>query len=135
MIDRQLNHDNIVKFIGVSKKYTDNDSSLPFTEFCLLTELCTNGDLSDYMKKTPKPNLPRLLSIMYDIAFGCAYLHGRRPVIVHRDLKSLNVLVSSDGRAKIADFGLAKLKKKKAKACMKTVVGTTNWQAPEVRTF
>jgi len=67
---------------------------------------------------------------MYDIAFGVAYLHGRRPSIIHRDMKSMNVLVSKDFRAKINDFGLARIRPG-AKATMHTAVGTPNWQAPE----
>lgn len=67
---------------------------------------------------------------MYDIAFGVAYLHGRRPGIIHRDLKSMNILVSKDNRAKINDFGLARIRPG-SKTTMHTQCGTPNWQAPE----
>jgi serine/threonine protein kinase len=69
---------------------------------------------------------------MYDIAFGCSYLHGRRPAIIHRDLKSPNILIDSQQRAKISDFGLSKIKKKVRTFQMHTVCGTPNWQAPEM---
>jgi serine/threonine protein kinase len=127
----QIRHDNIVKFIGIAKQYDDGNSDVP-SQTCFVTEYCPHGDLSDYMKANQKPSLKQQLGIMYDIAFGCAYLHGRRPAaVIHRDLKSLNILVDGEGKAKISDFGLAKIKKK-ARALMHSVVGTTNWQAPEV---
>jgi serine/threonine protein kinase len=67
---------------------------------------------------------------MYDIALGVSYLHTRRPSIIHRDLKSMNILISSNQRAKINDFGLARIRPT-AKATMHTQCGTPNWQAPE----
>ena len=47
--------------------------------------------------------------IAKDIAEGMAFLHGRQ--MIHRDLKSLNVLLDARGRAKIADFGLSRVSK------------------------
>lgn len=47
------------------------------------------------------------MQIGLDIAQGLAYLH---PAVVHRDLKPQNVLLSKDGRCKLADFGISKLK-------------------------
>lgn len=48
-----------------------------------------------------------LNSQMFDIAEGLDYLHTQRPTIVHADLKGVNVLISSTGRACLADFGLS----------------------------
>eukprot|EP00163_Fabomonas_tropica_P023016 TRINITY_DN40282_c0_g1_i1.p1 TRINITY_DN40282_c0_g1~~TRINITY_DN40282_c0_g1_i1.p1 ORF type:complete len:316 (-),score=72.63 TRINITY_DN40282_c0_g1_i1:31-855(-) len=61
------------------------------------------------------------------IAKGIAYLHGRK--IVHRDLKSQNVLLNSQGVPKVSDFGLSKLAEASA---MSTSVGTPYTMAPEV---
>lgn len=47
------------------------------------------------------------LEVAIDIAAGLSHLH---PTIVHRDLKPQNVLLDKEGRAKIADFGLSRLK-------------------------
>ncbi|CAD7697144.1 unnamed protein product, partial [Ostreobium quekettii] len=46
---------------------------------------------------------------MLDVARGMAYLHGAEPVVMHRDLKLENIMLTDDGRAKIVDFGLHKV--------------------------
>jgi len=134
---KTLRHDNIVRFIGIAQVHEDSEgeeSPLPspkLHQLYILTEFCKFGDLSDYMNSRQKPSWQRQLNLLYDIAFGCAYLHNRRPAIIHRDLKSCNILIDKEERAKIADFGLSKVRKK-VKARMHTVVGTINWQAPEI---
>ncbi|KAF9142316.1 hypothetical protein BGX30_002898 [Mortierella sp. GBA39] len=118
---KQLRHDNIVRFVGVCTSVR---------HLCIVTELCENGDLYDYMRKVRKPSFGRLISYMHDIAFATSYMHSRRPSIIHRDMKSMNVLITTDNRAKINDFGLARIRTK-ANASMHTQCGTPNWQAPE----
>ncbi|KAG0256483.1 hypothetical protein BG011_004474 [Mortierella polycephala] len=118
---KQLRHESIVRFIGVCTNVK---------HLCIVTELCENGDLYDFMRKVRKPSFGQLIMYMHDIALACAYLHSRRPSIIHRDLKSMNVLISSDNRAKINDFGLARIRPQ-ANASMHTQCGTPNWQAPE----
>ena len=66
-----------------------------------------------------------------DIARGLEYLHTRKPSIIHRDCKSSNILITAKGTAKIADFGLAKVKKS-TRSMVRSLVGTVNWQAPEL---
>ncbi|KAJ9070028.1 hypothetical protein DSO57_1012724 [Entomophthora muscae] len=82
---KQLWHENVVRFIGVTKGPS---------KLSIVTELCHRGDLYDHMRKTPKPPLQRQLGLMHDISLGVSYLHTRRPSIIHRDLKSMNILVS-----------------------------------------
>ncbi|RIA80459.1 kinase-like domain-containing protein [Glomus cerebriforme] len=118
---KQLRHENIIQFIGVST----NSKHL-----CIITELCEHGDMFDYMRKVPRPSFTQEVMFMHDIALGITYLHTRRPSIIHRDLKSMNILISSNLRAKINDFGLARIRPK-ANASMHTQCGTPNWQAPE----
>ena len=71
------------------------------------------------------------LSLMLDIARGIQYLHLRKPSIIHRDCKSSNILVTAKVTAKITDFGLAKVKQS-TRSMVKSLVGTVNWQAPEL---
>jgi mitogen-activated protein kinase kinase kinase 13 len=75
-------------------------------------------------------NSPQL-GMMLDIARGLEYLHMRKPSVIHRDCKSSNILITSKGTAKIADFGLAKVKQS-TRSMVRSLVGTVNWQAPEL---
>ena len=113
----------------------------------IVSELCSNGDLFDYIRNVDPPSLYRVvsapctfsytptysgqLSIMLDIARGLEYLHTRKPSVIHRDCKSSNILITSKGIAKITDFGLAKVKQS-TRSMVRSVVGTVNWQAPEL---
>lgn len=80
---RDLRHENIVKLIGVVKY--DEPTDIPCS---LVTELCLNGDLFDYIRRdAPAPPFEKILKIMLDIASGLDYLHNRTPKIIHRDMK------------------------------------------------
>ncbi|EMD38101.1 hypothetical protein CERSUDRAFT_113236 [Gelatoporia subvermispora B] len=121
-----FNHPNIVRFLGVS--IPENTKETPVM---IVSELCSNGDLFDYIRNVHAPSLYRVLCIMLDIARGLEYLHTRKPSVIHRDCKSSNILITSKGVAKITDFGLAKVKQS-TRSMMRSVVGTVNWQAPEL---
>ncbi|GAA5910221.1 uncharacterized protein JCM6883_001117 [Sporobolomyces salmoneus] len=123
---RDLRHENIVQFIGVS--IPKQPSAVPVM---IVTELCANGDLFDYIRGVEAPQFTNILEIMLGIAKGIEYLHTRTPSIIHRDIKSSNVLITSHGVAKIADFGLARIKTS-TKSMIRSLVGTVNWQAPEL---
>lgn len=66
-----------------------------------------------------------------DVARGMNYLHHRNPPIVHRDLKSSNLLVDKNWNVKVGDFGLSKLKHTTFLTA-KSGRGTPQWMAPEV---
>jgi serine/threonine protein kinase len=57
--------------------------------------------------------------------------HNRSPAIIHRDMKSSNVLITARGVAKINDFGLARVKNS-ARSMVRSLVGTVHYQAPEL---
>lgn len=121
-----FNHPNIVRFLGVSIPENPRESPV-----MIVSELCANGDLFDYVRNVPPPSLYKILNIMLDIARGLEYLHMRKPSVIHRDCKSSNILITSRGTAKIADFGLAKVKQS-TRSMVRSLVGTVNWQAPEL---
>ncbi|KAL0336979.1 UNVERIFIED_CONTAM: Serine/threonine-protein kinase CTR1 [Sesamum calycinum] len=73
----------------------------------------------------------RRLSMAYDVAKGMNYLHKHNPPIVHRDLKSPNLLVDRKYTVKVADFGLSRLKANTFLSS-KSAAGTPEWMAPEV---
>lgn len=121
-----FDHPNIVRFLGVS--IPENTRETPVM---IVSELCSNGDLFDYIRNVNPPTLHKVLVIMLDIARGLEYLHLRKPSVIHRDCKSSNILITAKGTAKIADFGLAKVKQS-TRSMVRSLVGTVNWQAPEL---
>lgn len=121
-----FDHPNIVRFLGVSLPENPRESPV-----MIVSELCANGDLFDYVRNVPAPSLYKVVNIMLDIARGLEYLHMRKPSVIHRDCKSSNILITSRGIAKIADFGLAKVKQS-TRSMVRSLVGTVNWQAPEL---
>ncbi|EGN95578.1 hypothetical protein SERLA73DRAFT_186672 [Serpula lacrymans var. lacrymans S7.3] len=121
-----FDHANIVRFLGVS--IPENTRETPVM---IVSELCSNGDLFDYVRNVPAPSLHKVINIMLDIARGLEYLHMRKPSVIHRDCKSSNILITSRATAKIADFGLAKVKQS-TRSMVRSLVGTVNWQAPEL---
>src|SRR5260370_3114236 len=123
---RAFDHPNIVRFLGVS--IPEDTKS---TQVMMISELCSNGDLFDYVRNVPAPSYHKVLKVMHDIASGLMYLHTHKPSIIHRDCKSSNILITSKGSAKIADFGLAKVKQS-TRSMVRSLVGTVNWQAPEL---
>ncbi|KAL8293119.1 hypothetical protein RQP46_000813 [Phenoliferia psychrophenolica] len=124
---RDLRHPNIVNFIGVS--IPKEPTTVPVM---IVTELCSNGDLFDYLRADhPVPTFRVVIDIMLGISKGVEYLHTRTPAIIHRDIKSSNVLITQQGVAKINDFGLARVKTS-TRSMIRSLVGTVNWQAPEL---
>ncbi|KAI0306395.1 hypothetical protein B0F90DRAFT_1814300 [Multifurca ochricompacta] len=128
---RGFNHSNIVRFVRVLWFCAHAKGSLLTKATARQLGLCSNGDLFDYIRNVHPPSLYRVLSIMLDVARGLEYLHQRKPSVIHRDCKSSNILITSKGVAKIADFGLAKVKQS-TRSMVRSLVGTVNWQAPEL---
>ncbi|KAK8335469.1 hypothetical protein V6Z12_A09G056400 [Gossypium hirsutum] len=84
----------------------------------LVYELMPNGNLQDALlhRKCPElMNWKQRFSIAVDIAKGVEYLHGLDPPVIHVDIKPSNILLDQYFSAKIADFGLARLKSEEIK--------------------
>ncbi|KAF0699622.1 Aste57867_9805 [Aphanomyces stellatus] len=96
---------------------------LPFSLFEQI-----NGSQDPSKKIPPFPNTwQKRLQMIMDVARGLQFLHSFN--IVHRDLKSLNLLITDEGRVKLADFGIAKVAQDEF---MTRCCGTYQWMAPEV---
>ncbi|KAF8017584.1 hypothetical protein BT93_H2692 [Corymbia citriodora subsp. variegata] len=97
-----LHHGNLVSLFG----YCDDSKHK-----ALLYEYMANGNLRQHLSgEHPKfLTWSKRLQIAVDAAQGLDYLHnGCKPPIIHRDLKTSNILLNEDFRAKIADFGLSR---------------------------
>ena len=117
----QLKHPNVVQFIGAVTQPPD---------LCIITEYCSKGSLCDLLLNPQiKIDFAKKLQIMLESAAGMQYLHDSNPVILHRDLKSDNLLVTNDWSIKVADFGLSRFRSDQK---VMTQVGTPMWMAPEV---
>ncbi|KAE9289350.1 hypothetical protein PF001_g20079 [Phytophthora fragariae] len=119
-----FDHPNIVRLVGCAWTIE--------TDLQALFEYMENGDLRDYLVD---PNSPRhwsqeLLQLAVDMIEALVYVHSFTPPLVHRDLKSRNVLLSSEMQAKVTDFGASRYKSKDE--TMTAAVGTGRWLAPEV---
>lgn len=110
--------------------------------YLIISEYCAGGSLFDLLYNTKAGKdmtLRQSMKILVDIASGMQYLHAQTPCIVHRDLKSSNVLLMKPIRskeqepfAKVADFGLARTSAANVTPDMTVGVGTWRWMAPEV---
>lgn len=95
----------------------------------LLTEFCHKGNLFCILNDQSKYELSweRKLNIACGLAEGMNYLHTRDPILIHRDLKSLNVLLNRDWMVKITDFGLSRFKPHSLSDIMTMQCGTYHW--------
>ena len=102
--------------------------------YCMVMEYMPRGSLYNVLGSDTDLPWDKRWVIAMDIAHGVSALHSKD--IVHRDIKSLNVLIGHNMRAKLADFGQAKLKTSsksvKTRRSETGAVGTTAWLAPEV---
>ncbi|XP_058282117.1 mitogen-activated protein kinase kinase kinase 12 isoform X3 [Hylobates moloch] len=116
---RKLKHPNIITFKGVC-------TQAPC--YCILMEFCAQGQLYEVLR-AGRPVTPSLLvDWSMGIAGGMNYLHLHK--IIHRDLKSPNMLITYDDVVKISDFGTSK--ELSDKSTKMSFAGTVAWMAPEV---
>lgn len=96
----------------------------------IMMEYCEGGSISDLMKLSQSVlNEEQIASVVIDILKGLSFLHSHNRI--HRDIKAGNILLSSDGKAKLADFGVSG-QLSKSTTRRHTVIGTPFWMAPEV---
>ena len=130
----KMHHPNIVQFLG----YIENP-------FIIILEYMPKGDLVKFIPKLYKSEKIKLAK---DILRGLIYLHNRKPYpLIHRDIKTSNILLTGAKTAKIADFGLSKfytidknlssdnltsLESNYSKSELTNEVGTERYMAPEI---
>jgi LIM domain kinase 1 len=115
-----LRHPNIVQLLGLCKDDTG---------IFIVTEFLPGGDLRSKLKDDSIELSWHLrVRVAIDVAYAMNYLHSKK--MIHRDLKSQNLLVCEDWKIKVCDFGFAR--KAEPKADFLTMCGTDEWMAPEV---
>ncbi|KAK0417250.1 hypothetical protein QR680_012904 [Steinernema hermaphroditum] len=120
----KVRHRNIIQFFGVC--HTNPD-------FFIVTEFAENGCLFEYLHERADFELDfsRILSWAIQIAHGVQYLHCEAPVtIIHRDLKSKNVVLGKQLVCKLCDFGTSK--DLTHSYTQPTWGGTAAWMSPEI---
>ncbi|CAE7148262.1 unnamed protein product [Rhizoctonia solani] len=96
----------------------------------MVSEWMDNGNLHEYLRKRPDANLYHLCT---HVASGLEYMHSRNTV--HGDLKAANVLVSSDGVARLSDFDYSIMSEVSSlvfSESSNTRAGSIRWAAPEI---
>ncbi|EQC39453.1 TKL protein kinase [Saprolegnia diclina VS20] len=119
-----LTHPNILTLVGFSWS--------PEYNLCFATEYLKHGDLFSCLNRLHDAwSWPiERLQIALGVARGLVYLHARTPKVIHRDLKSRNILLDDRFQAKITDFGVSRTRA--FEETMTAGVGTALWAAPEV---
>ena len=115
---QRVKHENVVQYYGCYK-----DQS----EIYILLEYCGGGSLKEKVLRQGLLDESELKSLARQLLQALVALHSLS--IVHRDIKPENILFSSDGVAKLADFGLSRSLTNEDKL---TIVGTPYYLAPEV---
>eukprot|EP01116_Phalansterium_solitarium_P003345 TRINITY_DN14166_c0_g1_i1.p1 TRINITY_DN14166_c0_g1~~TRINITY_DN14166_c0_g1_i1.p1 ORF type:complete len:596 (+),score=240.19 TRINITY_DN14166_c0_g1_i1:408-2195(+) len=119
-----MDHENVIKFLGVA--------ICEGNEMLLVMQYMEHGSLKDLIQRSGGKIDPKLkLRLALDVAKGMEYLHSRNPPVIHRDLKTSNVLIDRRWRCVCADFGISRIKPLVTQS-MTTLVGTPAYMAPEV---
>ncbi|CAK9155914.1 unnamed protein product [Ilex paraguariensis] len=134
----KLDHPNVTKFIGATMGsselniQTENGHiGMPSNICCVVVEYLPGGALKSYLIKNRRRKLAFkvVVQMALDLARGLSYLHSQK--IVHRDVKTENMLLDKTRTVKIADFGVARVEAANPND-MTGETGTLGYMAPEV---
>ncbi|KAI9324376.1 kinase-like domain-containing protein, partial [Zopfochytrium polystomum] len=120
---KEARHPNVVQFMG---------SIIHDSKVLLVTEFVSGGNVKDWIQDAERELSERMkISIAIDVARAMAYLHAHN--IIHRDLKSENLLVTENKRIKVCDFGFSRPTPKTADELRRlSFCGTDSHMAPEI---
>ncbi|KAL2340882.1 hypothetical protein Fmac_008822 [Flemingia macrophylla] len=134
----KLQHPNVTKFIGATmgsselQIQTDNGLiGMPSNICCVVVEYLAGGTLKSFLIKNRRRKLAFkvVIQLALDLARGLSYLHSQK--VVHRDVKTENMLLDKTRTVKIADFGVARVEASNPND-MTGETGTLGYMAPEV---
>jgi len=120
-----INDDHVVLFIGVSL----------VPKLCMVMEYCARGSLY-HILRDPQVDIDweRTFSFANQIALGLIALHTNDPQVLHRDIKSLNLLITRDWKLKVGDFGTSRFSEKENMDTMRQMRGTMHYLDPRMAT-
>ncbi|KAL3094707.1 hypothetical protein niasHT_022189 [Heterodera trifolii] len=128
-----LEHANVIKTLGICTK-----EHFP----CIVMEYCEKGSLFEHLRRNPNISKSMFINCSVQIAEGMCYLHSLK--IVHRDLKSPNILIDKNNTVKICDFGSLYSWDQRLNSqtqnlqgmasVVMSVCGTSQWMSPEMLT-
>ena len=113
-----LSHPNIVNVFDVG-----NDDNIYF----IVMELVEGITLKDYITKKGKLSIKEATSIAIQVSLGLEAAHARN--IVHRDIKPQNIIISTDGKVKLSDFGIARVAS--SNTISSNAMGSVHYSSPE----
>ncbi|KAK1315159.1 putative LRR receptor-like serine/threonine-protein kinase [Acorus calamus] len=121
----KVQHENLVPFIG----YCDDG-----IKKALIYEYMSGGNLKEHLGKDTGPaEWGQRLNIAIDVAKGLEHLHNEcKPHIIHRDIKSENILLDENSVAKVADFGISRILPENVTSIITKVMGTVGYLDPEM---
>nr|AMM42818.1 LRR-RLK [Vernicia fordii] len=136
----KLDHPNVTKFVGASMgtsnlkvpiKDSDGQESFPSRACCVVVDYLAGGTLKQYLIRNRRKKLAYkvVIQLALDLSRGLSYLHSKK--IVHRDVKTENMLLDTHRTLKIADFGVARVEAQNPRD-MTGETGTLGYMAPEV---
>mmetsp|Transcript_4120 Transcript_4120/g.12053 ORF Transcript_4120/g.12053 Transcript_4120/m.12053 type:complete len:271 (-) Transcript_4120:48-860(-) len=119
-----LSHPRLIHLVG---------AAFQPPSLCIVTEFMPNGSLYSLLH-TRRQQLasPQKLAMSMQVTEGVGFLHSRSPPFVHRDLKSLNVVLDFSLNAKLCDFGLAQSMEKTHITRRENECGSPRYMAPEL---
>ena len=122
-----LSFNNCKYLLRADEIYLDNN------DLCIVTECCNYGDLRQFIRRYKTRSLPipeeKIWYIFLQICLGIDYLHSHN--IIHRDLKTANILINRDFSIMIGDFGVSKILKPSFNLA-ETRIGTPYYVSPEI---
>ncbi|KAJ6938730.1 hypothetical protein NC651_005232 [Populus alba x Populus x berolinensis] len=138
----KLDHPNVTKFVGASmgtsnlkipskSSSSDGVNSPPSRACCVVVEYLPGGTLKKFLIRNRRKKLAFkiVIQLALDLSRGLSYLHSKK--IVHRDVKTENMLLDATRTLKIADFGVARVEAQNPRD-MTGETGTLGYMAPEV---
>ncbi|KAJ3239075.1 Protein kinase [Chytriomyces hyalinus] len=120
LIMKECVHPNILQYV---------DSFLVGPSLWLVLEFMDGGELTQVIETHTTLREPDIAAICKSVIKGLIHLHSRN--VIHRDIKSDNILISREGKIKLSDFGYS-ARISAARTQRTTLAGTPYWMAPEV---